>query len=389
MAVIFHLDMDAFYAAIEQHDQPALRGRPVIVGGPVKRGVVSTASYEARPFGVHSAMPMARALQLCPQAVVLPVRMERYAAVSRQLMEVLAGYSPRIEPLSQDEAFLDMSGTERMFGPPPVAARRIQQHVARATGLSCSLGVAGNKFLAKLASDLDKPGGITCVPCGREREFIAPLPVRRIWGVGPKAARRLERLGLRRIGDVAAADPAWLEAELGGLGAHIHDLACGLDQRPVLAERERKSVGSEHTLELDIHGRGPVEQHLRQACERVARHLRRQRLRARGVRVKLRYAGSFQLATRDGRLPLACDDSATLFATARALLERLDLQAPIRLVGAAATQLTEPAQPVQGDLFAGAQSERQARLERTLDAIHDRFGERIERAGGRCDEDED
>lgn len=280
MAVIFHLDMDAFYAAIEQLDQPALRGRPVIVGGPVKRGVVSTASYEARPFGVHSAMPMARALQLCPQAVVLPVRMERYAAVSRQLMEVLAGYSPRIEPLSQDEAFLDMSGTERMFGPPPVAARRIQQHVARATGLSCSVGVAGNKFLAKLASDLDKPGGITCVPCGREREFIAPLPVRRIWGVGPKAAGRLERLGLRRIGDVAAADPAWLEAELGGLGAHIHALACGLDQRPVLAERERKSVGSEHTLEHDIHGRGPVEQHLRQACERVARHLRRQRLRA-------------------------------------------------------------------------------------------------------------
>ncbi len=379
MRVILHVDMDAFFAAIEQRDDPGLRGKPVIVGGSRTRGVVSTASYEARPFGVHSALPMAQAVRRCPQAIVLPVRMACYAAVSRQIMAVMEEFSPLVEPLSLDEAFLDMTGAERLFGPPKAMAQAIKARIFEATELTASVGIARNKFLAKLASDLDKPDGITLVPFGQERAFIAPLPVGKLWGVGPKAAARLEALGLTSIGAVAEADPAWLRLELGSLGDHIHALSRAEDLREVVVGRERKSVGSERTLDEDISGREAVEQHLRRACERIARELRRKEIRACGVRVKLRYSQGFQLATRDAHLPQACDDSATLFATARALLDRLELDAPIRLVGAAATDLTEPGQPVQVDLFAGARASKHGTLERTLDAIRDRFGDKIQR----------
>lgn len=379
MRVILHVDMDAFFAAIEQRDDSSLRGKPVIVGGSRTRGVVSTASYEARPFGVHSALPMAQAMRRCPQAIVLPVRMAHYAAVSRQLMAVMEDFSPLVEPLSLDEAFLDMTGAERLFGPPEAMAEAIKARIFEATKLTASVGIACNKFLAKLASDLDKPDGVTLVPFGQERDFIAPLAISKLWGVGPKAAARLKALGLFTIGSVAEADPAWLRAELGSLGDHIHALSRAEDLREVVVGRERKSVGSERTLDEDVSGRVAVEQHLRRACERVARELRRKQIRACGVRVKLRYSHGFQLTTRDARLPLACDDSATLFSTARALLDRLELDAPIRLVGAAAFDLTEPGQPVQADLFAGARAKKHGTLERTLDAIRDRFGDKIQR----------
>lgn len=385
MRVILHMDMDAFYAAIEQRDHPELRGQPVIVGGSRKRGVVSTASYEARPFGVHSAMPMSQAIRLCPQACVVPVRMEVYSAVSRQIMDILDGYSPLVEPLSLDEAFLDMTGAERLFGPPERMAEAIRADIRAATGLTGSVGIASNKFLAKLASDLNKPDGITLVPFGAERAFIAPLPVRRLWGVGPKAAARLEALGLFSIGQVAAADPGWLRLELGSLGDHIGALSRAEDQREVVCGRERKSIGSERTFETDLRGRRPVEVQLRRQCERVAQDLRRKGIRARSVRVKLRYSATFQLATRDAALPMACDDSDSLFSTARRLLDRLELDAPIRLVGAAAFDLTEPGQPVQGDLFAGPRALKHVRLERTLDAIQERFGDCVSR--GECDDE--
>jgi len=376
--IVLHVDMDAFFAAVEQRDFPELRGKPVIVGGPMKRGVVTTCSYEARPFGVHSAMPMARAQKLCPQAIVVPGRMSVYAEISEQVMAILDDFSPAVEPLSIDEAFVDMTGSERIFGPPDRMARAIKAAVLDATQLTCSVGIARNKFLAKLASDLDKPDGITWVPFGRERAFIAPLPVRRLWGVGPVAGARLAALKLQTIGEVAAADPAWLDHELGALGRHIHMLANARDDRVVVPHPPRRSIGSERTLMDDVIGRDQVEQHVRRSCRRVARELRRKGLRARSVRVKVRYSETFQLATRDGPLDLCCDDSATLFAGARKLLDRLDLERPMRLVGAAAFDLVPSGQAEQGDLFLDDEAIRRTRLERTLDRIRERFGESID-----------
>jgi DNA polymerase-4 len=385
MRVILHVDMDAFFAAIEQRDHPEWRGKPLIVGGPIKRGVVSTASYEARPFGVHSALPMALAIKRCPQAIVVPGRMAVYAEVSQQLMAILESFSPHVEPLSLDEAFVDMTGCEKLYGPPDCIARAIQERIQKETRLTCSIGLAGNKFLAKLASDLDKPNGVTWVPFGREAGFIAPLPVGKLWGVGPKSVARLEELGLRTIGDVAAADLKWLRSALGSLGDHIHTLACAEDDRPVVSGHERQSIGSEVTLEADVRGRAQVEPVLRAQCQRVARHLRRKRCKARAVRVKVRYSQTFQLATRDAALPMACDDSASLFDVARTLLNRLDLDSPLRLVGAAAFDLVVPGQATQADLFQQPKADKHSRLEHTLDAIQDRFGDKVHRGSGEPD----
>ncbi|MBL6974836.1 MAG: DNA polymerase IV [Deltaproteobacteria bacterium] len=378
---IFHVDMDAFYAAVEQRDQPELRGKPVIVGGPVRRGVVSTASYEAREFGVHSAMPMAQALRACPQAVVLPVRMEQYVAVSRVIMDVFSRFSPLVEPLSLDEAFLDMTGTDQLFGPPLETALAVREAVREATELSCAVGVASNKFLAKLASDLDKPGGVTVVPRGREREFIAPLTVSRLWGAGPKTVEKLARMGLRTVGEVATADPWRLRKRLGSHGEHLQCLARGLDDRPVHPPLERKSVGSERTLQDDVSGRTNILRELALNCDRVARQLRAKGLKAWGVRVKVRYTTGFRLSTRDGRLPVPCDDSEGLLAGARSLLDRLDLDRPMRLVGLAAFDLVAGASAVQGDLFHLATSDRRSRLEHALDDLRARHGDKVTRAG--------
>jgi len=380
--VILHVDMDAFYAAIEQRDDPELRGKPVIVGGSRRRGVVSTCSYEARQFGVHSAMPMARALRQCPQAMVVPVRMSAYSEVSRQVMEVLGTFSPTVEPLSLDEAFLDMTGSERLFGPPDAMARSIKDAIVGRTQLTASVGIAKNKFLAKLASDLEKPDGITWVPFGGEAEFIAPLPVRKLWGVGPKAAMRLEALGLHNIGDIAAADRAFLTRHFDeSHGAHLLALSQGLDERPVVPRGRRKSVGSEVTLDEDIRGRAAVARVLKRECKTVARALRRAGLVAKGVRVKLRYAETFKLATRQLMLDEPYDESKTLLRAANELLERFELQRPIRLVGIAAFSLV-PAdlgsadRRGQMDLFADP-AEQDSRLEHAVDAIRDRFGDII------------
>ena len=377
--VILHVDMDAFYAAVEQRDDPSLRGKPVIVGGRARRGVVSTASYEARPFGVHSALPMGQALQLCPQAIVIAPRISHYAEVSEQVMDVLSTFSPEVEPLSLDEAFLDMSGSERLFGDPVEMARAVRAAVLERTQLTCSVGVASNKFLAKLASDLNKPDGYSVVPFGDEAAFVAPLPLRKLWGVGPKAAARLEGLGLRTIGDVARADLADLEAKLGPSQArHLHAIASGHDERVVVSDHDRKSVGSEVTLERDLRGRPAVEATLKDQCARVARHLRRENLVAKGLRVKIRYTRGFRLQTHQGPLPVACDDSATLVATAVELLDRFDLDKPIRLVGAAAYELEPREAARQLDLFQQQKSDERSRLEHTLDDIRSRFGDKID-----------
>jgi DNA polymerase-4 len=380
MRLIFHVDMDAFFASVEQRDHPELRGRPVIVGGGKKRGVVAAASYEVRKFGVHSAMPMVRALRKCPDAVVIKPRMSHYAAASKQLMAVLDNYSPLVEPLSLDEAFLDMTGTEKLFGTPLETAAALKRDIFEATdGLTCSVGIAPNKFLAKIASDLDKPDGVTFIRHGTERQTLAPMSIRKIWGVGKKTAKKLESRMLHTIGDIAEADFIKLADIVGERSArHLKQLARGEDDRPVVADRERKSVGAETTLSEDIRGRKQIEKHLRAQCERVARELRKKNLRAESARVKLRYSKTFRLKTRQGPMPTAADDSRTLFETTRRLLDTLELDEPIRLVGAAAFDLIAEDDTVQLALFDGERKQN-AKLEKTLDAIRDKFGDKIGR----------
>lgn len=368
--------MDAFYAAIEQRDDPGLRGRPVIVGGTSGRGVVSTASYEAREFGVRSAMPAFEARRRCPQGIFLPPRIGHYAAVSRQLMEIFDRYSPTVEPLSLDEAFLDMSGTERLFGEPREMAEKISADIRDTLNLTASIGVASTKYVAKVASDYDKPDGITVVPPGAEKRFLAPLPLERIWGVGPKAAERLRSLGLDTIGDIAAFPRDVLEARFGGFGAHIWHLANGVDARRVVKDRSRKSLGSERTLERDVVGIDEVRARLMPLTDEVARGLRSKGWRAHGVRLKLKYA-DFRLVTRDHHVYEGIRDAASLRRELESLLQRAELDIPIRLVGLAAYDLVEDGAPRQGNLFETATTERQERLESAVDGVLRKFGKGV------------
>ncbi len=372
--IILHADMDAFYAAVEQRDRPEVRGKPVIVGGTGNRGVVSTASYEARPFGVHSAMPMVQARRLCPDAIVLPPDFERYRAASDRIMEVFGSYSPLVEPLSLDEAFLDMTGSEGLFGSPREMGERIQRDVAAATGgLTVSIGAATTKFVAKVASDFDKPDGLVLVPPEETLDFLWPLPVSRLWGVGPRTQERLERLGLATIGDVARLERSSLRDSLGSLGEHIWRLANADDPREVVPEREAKSVGAEYTLEHDVVGERDIRHHLQHAAEKVARRLRSKGLVASAVRVKLK-TSEFKLLTHQTALAHPSDASGDLLAGAVELLGRFDLTMPYRLVGLAAFDLISSDTPVQGELFPDAVSERSRRLDRALDTVHERFG---------------
>ncbi len=381
--VILHADMDAFFAAVEQRDRPELRGKPLLVGGTGNRGVVSTASYEARPFGCRSAMPMAQARRLCPQAVVLPPDFDRYKAVSEVVMGVFARFSPLVEPLSLDEAFLDMTGAEGLFGPPEEMGRRIRGEVSEATrGLTISVGLAPCKFVAKVASDFRKPDGLMVVPPGEVTAFLWPLDVSRLWGVGPKTREQLEGMGLRTIGDVAHAPLESLEGRLGEWGRRIHELAWGVDDRPVLSERETKSVGAETTLEKDVVGEGAILPHLHQAAGKVGRHLRAEGLLAGAVRVKLKTSG-FRILSRQMALAAPTDSDRELERAAEVLLGQFDLTIPMRLVGMAAFDLSPAGQrPVQGDLFSAGERERERKLDRTLDELRRRFGEDAVRWGG-------
>jgi DNA polymerase IV len=373
--VILHADMDAFFAAVEQLDRPELRGRPLLIGGTGRRAVVSTASYEARPFGVGSAMPMSRARRLCPQAIVVPPRFERYQEVSAIVMGVFGRFSPLVEPLSCDEAFIDASGTESLFGPPRAIGERIRREVREATGgLTVSVGIATTKFVAKVASDFHKPDGLTIVPPEETLAFLHPLPVRRLWGVGPHAAAELERLKLRTIGDVARAGRAWLVAELGSLGEHIFALAHAEDPRGVEPGHEAKSIGHEETLEYDIVGPEPTRPLLLRAADSVSASLRAERLTAGGVRVKLKTA-SFHLMTRQRALLSPTASAQPLYEAALGLLDEFPWEEPLRLVGLAAYQLNDGSVPVQQDLFAAPQERRRAQLDKAVDALRARFGD--------------
>ncbi len=388
--IVVHADMDAFYAAVEQLDDPSLRGKPIIVGPRSRRGVVLTASYEARPFRVGSAMPMVRALERCPQAIVVPPRFERYVEVSRLVMATLRDFSPRVEPLSLDEAFLDMSGAEGLFGPPREMGRRIKDAVFEATGgLTISVGVSGTKYVAKVASDYDKPDGLTVVPPQHAVAFLAPLPIRKLWGCGPKTSPRLEAAGLHTIGDVARADPAWLEATLGSMGLRFHHLANARDARRVSTRAGAVSIGSERTLEEDVSRLEDIQRHLRASCDQVGRRLRSRKVLAGGVRVKLK-GSSFTSHTRQMHLHDPTDVADHLYRVCVALLDRFEHSEPYRLVGVAAYDLVDDeSAPRQLHLFdhipPGADSSsprdpalprgpRRARLEAVLDEARKRYG---------------
>ncbi len=379
--IILHADMDAFFAAVEQRDNPELRDKPVLVGGTGARGVVSTASYEARPFGCHSAMPMAEARRRCPQAIVLPPDFRRYRDASEVIMGVFDEFSPYVEALSLDEAFLDMTGAEGLFGSPEAMARRLKKAVCEATGgLTVSVGVAPTKFVAKVASDYRKPDGLTVVPPGTVEAFLWPLEVSRLWGVGPRMYEQLDKVGLRLIGDVARSPLVAMVEQFGENGRRIHQLALGVDPREVVPLRDAKSIGAEYTLERDVKGAEAICPHLHRAAARVARQLRREGLMASGIRVKLKTSG-FKLMTRQAALAPPTDSERDLENAATKLLEQFDLAVPMRLVGIAGFNLVEAGQPVQGDLFGSETRKKVRRLDKTLDELKGRFGEDAVRWG--------
>ena len=374
--IILHADMDAFFAAVEQLDRPELRGKALLVGGTGPRGVVSTASYEARPFGVGSAMPMAVARRRCPHAIVLAPRFERYHTVSRAVMEALGAFSPLVEPLSLDEAFVDMTGCETLHGAPRAMGEAVRKAVYEATKLTVSVGISTTKYTAKVASDRHKPDGLTVVGPNEVTGFLHPLSIDQLWGVGPRTRARLRSRGLDTIGDVAATPLATLERWLGSLGTHLHALAHGRDDRAVVPEREAKSIGSESTLDEDITGEAAIHPWLLRAADTVARRLRAEGLAARGVRVKLR-TSDFRLHTRQAILTSAAHATRPIVEAAEALLRELDLGMPVRLVGVAAFDLheREGGEARQPDLFDAPRRKRDECLDRTLDMVHERFGE--------------
>jgi DNA polymerase-4 len=382
---VLHVDMDAFYAAIEQRDHPELRGRPVIVGGLDGRGVVCAASYEARPFGVHSAQPIATARRLCPHAVFLPVRMTHYVHVGRQIRDILLSFTPAVEPLSLDEAFLDVRGCEGLFGPAAEMARQIKARVKAEIGLVASVGVAPNKFLAKLASDHRKPDGLVVLPADQVVAFLAPLPVSRIWGVGKKSERRLHELGLRTIGELAALPEQVLVAHCGEFGRHVWRLAHGQDDRPVVADRDAKSISTETTFAHDLADRDALRMWLLGLVEQLAGRLRQHGLRARAVELKAR-SSDFRTRTFSRTLPEATDRTDVLWRAAGELLERSlsPNLLPLRLLGVGAARLTRTAE-VQRDLFDTAADQRQGALDRTIDAIRGQFGAGAIQRGGFVD----
>ena len=300
---ILHVDLDAFYASVEQLDDPALRGKAVIVGGTGNRGVVCAASYEARRFGVHSAMPTARARRACPHAVFLPPRFERYSELSGEVMGILRAVTPLVEQLSIDEAFVDAGGVRRRWGAGPEVATMLRTRIRAETGLTASVGAASTKFLAKLASDMAKPDGLLVVPAGRELAFLDPLPVTRLWGVGPATFRTLDRMAIRTIGDVARVSEPVLVAALGdSLGRHLHALARNEDDRDVVPEHETKSIGAEETFGTDLHTRAECERELVRLADRATARVRASGLVARTVTLKVRF-GDFETKTRARTLP--------------------------------------------------------------------------------------
>ncbi|MEN8145318.1 MAG: DNA polymerase IV [Gemmatimonadota bacterium] len=377
---ILHVDMDAFYAAVEERENPALQGKPVVIGSDPRggrgRGVVATANYEARRYGVGSAMPIGQAYRACPQAVFIRPRMSLYAEVSARVFEILGQVTDLIEPLSIDEAFLDVTASRRLLGDGPAVARHIKDEIKRQESLTASVGCAASKFVAKVASDLDKPDGLVVVEPGREADFLAPLGIERLWGAGPKAQQRLRNLGCATIGDVAACSEARLQKALGdALGDRFHRLSRGLDTRPVDTGRGRKSLSKEVTFGADVSDRKQVERRLLALSEQTAAALRKKGLRGQTVTVKLRWEG-FETVTRQRTLPQPADTLEAIWPVARELFRKADRpRLKVRLVGVSLSGLSErSADRRQLGLFEPPGEAPDTRIAGALDTLNERFG---------------
>lgn len=371
---ILHVDMDAFFAAIEQRDNPDLRGKPVIVGGIGSRGVVSTASYEARPFGVRSAMPMAAARRLCPNGIFLAGRIKHYADIGRRIRSILLEFTPLVEPLSLDEAFLDVAGCEHIFGPAPEIARRIRERIHKETQLIASVGVAPNKFLAKLAGDIGKPDGLLVIEPDQVQAFLDPLPVSRIWGVGSRGEEKLKKLGIETVGQLARYPEDLIIDHFGETGKHIRKLANGVDDRKVTPDREAKSISTETTFSDDIDDPETLRIILLQLVDQLTTRLRAQKVRAKTIDVKIRSA-DFRTHTHSKSLPQASDVTQEIWHTVEELFQRgLKRKIlPVRLLGVGAGKLTREV-AIQGSLFEEDDNQRHSQLDTTIDAIRGQFG---------------
>ncbi|NLI76166.1 MAG: DNA polymerase IV [Candidatus Riflebacteria bacterium] len=373
-----HLDMDAFYASVEQADDPTLKGQPVIVGG-TTRGVVSAASYEARRYGVRSAMPMVTARRLCPQAVVLPVRMDRYLELSEKVMAILRDISPLVEQTSIDEAFVDLSGTARLFGLPAELAPDVKRQILAQTSLTCSIGVAPNKFLAKMASERNKPDGLYILEERRVRSFLRPLPVVRIPGIGPKTEEVLKKYNVYKVEDVFRYPPEFWESHLGRQGALLYERALGIDPSPVVPDSEPKSFGAEDTLPRDTRDLRVLTMWLLSQAERLGRELRLSNWFAGKVTLKLKFA-DFTQRTKTVSLSEPTQATQTIFEAARHQLQEFPLALDVRLIGIAVSFLCR--NPSQPTLFPDPDHRRRELLDRALDAIREKFGQpSVQRAG--------
>lgn len=369
-AGILHVDMDAFYASVEVLDDPSLAGKPIIIGAPDGRSVVSSASYEARRYGVRSAMPVGQALRLCPNAIVVPPHFDRYIELSRQVMEVFHEFTPLVEPLSIDEAFLDVRGARRLWGSPGQIARALRIRVHEVTGLTCSVGAAATKHVAKMASTISKPDGLLIVPEAQTQAFLNPRPVRALWGVGPKAAEALEARAIRTVSDILAAPQSVLERALGAaMGERVWQLARGIDAREIQTERVEKSIGHEETFAHDVSDAGFLRSELLRLSDRVAKRLRTAGMLAGTVAIKVRF-GDFTTISRSRSLAEPTDVGQRLGDEARSLFDAVDRRDPVRLIGVRAEKLQTPS----GMAALWDDDAERRRLEDTLDVASAKFG---------------
>ncbi len=380
--MILHIDMDAYYASVEQLDNPGIAGKCVIVGGLSGRSVVSAASYEARKFGIHSAMPMYQARQKCPHGIFIRPRMDRYKALSQKIMSLLESFSPCVEPVSIDEAYVDIAGCERLHGEPREIAVSIKQKIKETVNLTCSVGIGANKFIAKIASDMNKPDGLTIILPDQTPQFIENLPIQKVPGVGETRRRQLEDMGIKTLGDVRKYPEKMILKKLGKFGQRLLELSAGIDDSPVTPGSRHKSVSTEETLPQDIDDKKLLSNYLLVQAESVARELRKKDLRAKTITLKIKHA-DFKQVTRSVTLPAPTQSSETVYMTASKLLRAYKIITKVRLIGVGASGLVSASVPVQMDIFENTEkrSHNWEKVGRAVDTITQKFGKDVIKRG--------
>jgi len=369
--------MDAFFAAIEVLDNKHLKGKPVIVGGSSRRGVVSTASYEARRFGIHSAMPIFKAKGKCPQGVFLPVKMERYKEVSRKIMDLLKDFTPLVEQVSIDEAYLDITGTENLFGCPKEIARQIKGRIGKETGLTCSIGIAPNKFMAKVASEMHKPDGLTIISATEVDQFLSILPVEKIPGVGERTVEGLRHRGIKTVGDLKRFSKEQLLEDFGKFGLRLYNIAKGRDNESVTPDREIKSISSEETLQKDTGDLSKLKDMVKEHAEKVAWRLRNERLKGKTITIKIKFS-DFSAFTKSQTIAEATDSSKILRDFAMKLFLDYPLKRKVRLIGVAVSSLEASKEESQTSLFmVGGEIDKERKADKAMDEIRRKFGGKV------------